>query len=92
MPVWWRKRIPAEPERRASEDILVESAVLTYLLTEQPKGVTIPMLALRFNAEFGQGASGWAVERAVRELVRDGRLQMRGGKVVPNRTSWSAAG
>jgi hypothetical protein len=50
----------------------------------------IPMLALRFNAEFGQGESGSAVERAVRELVCDGRLRMQRGKVVPGRPGWDA--
>ncbi len=50
--------------------------------------MTIPILALRFNAEFEQGDTGSAVERAVRELVRDGRLQMRAGKVVPRRPGY----
>ena len=83
MPGRWRRRIQAEPEKSISEDVLVESVVLAYIVTECPDGVTIPALALRFNAEFDQGASGSAVERAVRELVRDGRLQIQAGRVVP---------
>ena len=68
--------------------MLVEAVVLAYVVGERPEGVTIPMLALRFNAEFDQGDTGSAVERAVRELVRDGRLQMQGGKVVPRRLGY----
>jgi hypothetical protein len=86
MPAWWRKRVRAQTERRASDDdVLVESVVLAYVVTERPEGEMIPMLALRFNAEFDQGVSGSAIERAVRELVCDGRLRMQRGKVVPDR-------
>ncbi len=80
-----------DPERLASEDIRVESAVLAYVVTERLQGVIIAMLALRFAAEFDQGSSGMAVERAVRELVRDGRMRMRGGRVVPNRPDCEVA-
>jgi hypothetical protein len=78
----WRKLVRTKAEQCAPDDLLVESAVLDYVITERPEGVSIPMLALRFNAEFDQGVSGLAVERAVRELVRDGYLRMHGGKVV----------
>jgi hypothetical protein len=78
--------VQARAEASASEDVLVESVVLAYIVTERPQGMTIPMLALHFNAEFQQGASGSAVECAVRELVRAGRLQMHGGKVVPGQS------
>jgi hypothetical protein len=64
---------------------VVESVVLAYLVTERPQGMTILMLSLHLNAEFDQGVEGSAVERAVRELVRDGQLRMQGGKVVPGR-------
>jgi hypothetical protein len=77
MPGRWRSGV---------RDMLVESVVLAYIVNEWPDGVTIPALALRFNAEFDQGVSGSAVERAVRELVRDGRLQIRAGRVVG--TGW----
>jgi hypothetical protein len=66
---------------------MVESVVLAYLVTERPEGMTIPALALHFNAEFDQGVNGSAVERAVRELVCDGRLRMDGAKVIPPRPS-----
>jgi hypothetical protein len=82
---WWRRRVREQPERRAADDVLVESVVLAYIVAERPEGVMIPLLALRFNAEFDQGVSGPAVEQAVRELVRDGRLRMQDGKVVPDR-------
>jgi hypothetical protein len=56
--------------------------VLAYILTTPPRGVRILTLALDLNADFDQGIDGSAVERAVRELVRDGRLWMRAGRVV----------
>lgn len=87
MPGWWRRRGRTE-SGRCAEDALVESVVLAYVVGERPEGVTIPMLALRFSAEFDQGDTGSAVERAVRELVRDGRLHMQGGKVVPRRLGY----
>ena len=73
-------------ERGRSETPIgeVESIVLDYVMTEHPEGVYLAALALHFSPEFGQSSTGSAVERAVRELVRDGRLRMRGGKVVPN--------
>jgi hypothetical protein len=77
--------VRAESARGASGDALVESIVLAYIVAERPQGVTIPALALHFNAEFEQGVDGSAVERAVRELVRDGRLEIRAGRVLPNR-------
>lgn len=93
MPASWRKRVRAQAERPTSDDdVLVEAVVLAYIVTERPEGVMIPMLALRFNAEFDQGESGSAVERAVRELVCDGRLRMERGKVVPDRPGWDAFG
>jgi hypothetical protein len=70
---------------------VVESVVLAYLITERPQGMTILMLSLYFNAEFDQGVEGSAVERAVRELVRDGQLRMQGGKVVPGRPGPTAS-
>jgi hypothetical protein len=88
MPGWSRRLVRTEPLRCTAEDVVVESVLLAYVGTERPEGVTIPMLALRFNVEFDQGVNGSAVERAVRELVRDGRLQMRGGKVVAARSDW----
>jgi hypothetical protein len=79
----WRKRARAQSQRRGSDDVLVESVLLAYIVYERPEGVLIPMLALRFSAELDQGLDGSAIERAVRELVCDGRLRMQGGKVVP---------
>jgi hypothetical protein len=93
MPAWWRKRIRTQAEQGTSDDdVLVESVVLAYIVTERPEGVMIPMLALHFNAEFDQGERGSAVERAVRELVCDGRLRMDRGRVVPDRPGWGVSG
>jgi hypothetical protein len=89
MPDWLRQR--GRMKSGNADDSLVEAVVLAYVITERPEGVTIPALALRFNAEFDQGVCGSAVERAVLELVRDGRLWMQSGKVVPDRRGWGVA-
>lgn len=81
----WRRRDRAGSDLRAGTDIVVESVVHAYVLTECPEGVTIATLALHFDAEFDQGVEGSAVERAVRELVRDRRLRMQGARVVVDR-------
>jgi hypothetical protein len=83
MPLWWTRRDRKEPGRIGIDDALVQSVVLAYIITERSEGVTIPMLSLHFNAEFDQGEKGLAVERAVRELVSEGRLRMEVGLVVP---------
>jgi hypothetical protein len=84
-PSWQKRRVWTDSRQDAAEDMLVESVVLAHLITERPQGMTILMLSLHFNAEFDQGVEGSAVERAVRELVRDGQLRMEGGRVVPGR-------
>lgn len=87
----WLQPVRAEAKPGSADDFLVEEAVFDYIAGEQPGGVTIPMLALRFNAEFDQGIGGSAVERAVRELVCDDWLQMRGAAVIPVRPSGQIA-
>jgi hypothetical protein len=91
MPSWWKRKPRENSERCVADAVLVESVVLAYVVGECPQGVTIPTLAVRFNAEFDQGIGGLAVERAVRELVCAGRLQMQGGRVVPDRSAWELA-
>jgi hypothetical protein len=91
MPVRRRRRGRSNFQRHPPEDIVVQAVVLAYIVAECPEGVMIPTLALRFNAEFDQGYGGSAVERAVRELVCDGRLRMQGGRVIPDRAAWSVA-
>jgi hypothetical protein len=89
MPQWSKRQVRTGYESDASDNGLVELVVLAYIVAERPEGVTIPMLSLRFNAEFDQGISGSAVERAVRDLVCAGRLRMHGGKVVPDQPGWA---
>lgn len=91
MPSWWERGLRENSEQCAADDVLVESVVLAYIVGECPEGVSILTLSLRFNAELDQGIGGLAVERAVRELVCSGRLQMQGGKVVPDRAAWELA-
>lgn len=57
-----------QTESGGPEDSLVESVVLAYVVTKRSESVTILELAQRFSAEFDQGASESAVERAVLEL------------------------
>lgn len=78
-----RRLVRAKVKRCAPGDLSVELAILACLAVERSEGVTIPMLARRFNTEFDQGISGSAVERAVRGLVRDGWLQTQGARVAP---------
>jgi hypothetical protein len=80
----------SETGQRHALDVLLKSVVLAYIITERPGGVIIPILALRFHAEFDLDISGSAIERAVRELVCDGWLRMQQGKVVPARSDWAS--
>jgi len=64
--------------------LLVESVVLSYVLTECPEGISVWALAAHFNVEFDQGEGSMDVEVAARELVRSRLLQMRRGMLVPD--------
>ena len=79
---------PTDRERNpADEDRKVQSAVLEFLVGENPDRFTISELSRAMNigsADFGVED---AVERAVRELVGAGLLHCRGGFVLPTRAA-----
>ena len=70
----------------AAEDRRTERAVLAFLLDQHPARLTIPELSLALNAGEDFAAED-AVERAIRELVGAGLLQIAGGRVCPTRAA-----
>ncbi len=70
----------------AHEDEIMERSVLTQVLVLHPAQLTILELALRVEADC-QGAGQDAVERAVRELSRDGLLSCDCRRLAPSRAA-----
>jgi hypothetical protein len=68
----------------AHEDEIVERSVLTQVLFLHPAQLTILELALRVETEL-RSCEQDAVERAVRELARDGLLDCR--RIAPSRAA-----
>jgi hypothetical protein len=66
----------------AHEDEIMERSVLTQVLVLHPAQLTILELALRVEAD-----SQDAVERAVRELSRDGLLSCDCRRLAPSRAA-----
>lgn len=76
--------------RRASAsakgDEMMERSILTQVLLLHPMQLTILELALRVEAERQENGHD-AVERAVRELSRDGLLTCDGRRLSPSRAA-----
>jgi hypothetical protein len=70
----------------AHEDEIMERSVLTQVLVLHPAQLTILELALRVEAD-RQEAGQDAVERAVRELSRDGLLCCDCRRLAPSRAA-----
>ncbi len=70
----------------AHEDEIMERSVLTQVLVLHPAQLTILELALRVEADC-QEAGQDAVERAVRELSRDGLLFCDCRRLAPSRAA-----
>jgi len=70
----------------AHEDEIMERSVLTQVLVLHPAQLTILELALRVEAD-RQEAGQDAVERAVRELSRDGLLSCDCRRLAPSRAA-----
>jgi hypothetical protein len=70
----------------AHEDEIMERSVLTQVLGLHPAQLTILELALRVEAD-RQEAGQDAVERAVRELSRDGLLSSDCRRLAPSRAA-----
>lgn len=66
-----------------AQDIRDQAVVLTFVLTLNPKHLTIPDLARSLNAEPRDFARPDSVERAVRDLTGVGLLQIEAGQVQP---------
>lgn len=69
----------------AQEDEIMERSILTQVLVLHPAQLTILELALRVEAD--QIAEHDAVERAVRELSRDGLLSCDCRRIAPSRAA-----
>ena len=70
----------------AREDEIVERSVLTEVLVLHPAQLTILELALRVEAD-RQSCDQDAVERAVRELARDGLITCDCRRLAPSRAA-----
>jgi hypothetical protein len=75
------------PASTAEEDAIVEQAVLTHVLVLHPAQLTILELARMLDADGEDFARKDAVERALRELTRDGLLHCDRGRVWPTRAA-----
>jgi hypothetical protein len=72
-----------DPPSPARQDQIVEGAVLTLILALHPAQLTIPELVIQMDADGEDFARKDAVERAVRELTRDGLLHCDGQRLWP---------
>jgi hypothetical protein len=70
----------------AQEDEIMERSILTQILILRPAQLTILELALRVEADC-QASEQDAVERAVRELSRDGLLSCDCRRIAPSRAA-----
>lgn len=75
-----------------TEDTIVESAVLGFVLEEHPAQMTIPELSLAMNRLRRDFSSHNAVEEAVLNLVGAGLLHCEGAFLVPTRAALYCAG
>jgi hypothetical protein len=66
-----------------AQDIRDQAVVLTFVLALNPKHLTIPDLARSLNGESNGFKCPDAVERAVRDLVGVGLIQIDGGQAQP---------
>lgn len=69
----------------AQEDEIMQRSILTQALVLHPGQLTILELALRVDVDCD--AEQDAVERAVRELSRDGLLTCDGRRIAPSRAA-----
>jgi hypothetical protein len=69
----------------AQEDEIMERSILTQVLVLHPAQLTILELALRVESDREAGQD--AVERAVRELSRDGLITCDCRRIAPSRAA-----
>jgi len=77
-----RRRVPTT----AQEDEIIERSVLTEVLVLHPAQLTILEIALRVEAHCLEAGED-AVERAVRELSRDGLITCDCRRIAPSRAA-----
>jgi hypothetical protein len=70
----------------AQEDEIIERSVLTEVLVLHPAQLTILEIALRIEVQLDDEGQD-AVERAVRELSRDGLVTCDCRRIVPSRAA-----
>jgi hypothetical protein len=70
----------------AQEDAIMERSVLTEVLVLRPAQLTILEIAMRTEALREEGGQD-AVERAVRELSRDGLVSCDCRRIAPSRAA-----
>jgi hypothetical protein len=78
-----RRRVPSP----AQEDEIIERSILTQVLVLHPAQLSILELALRMDRDWQDFAQKDAVERAVRELSRDGLLACDCRHIWPSRAA-----
>lgn len=71
----------------AQEDEIIERSILTQILVLRPTQLSILELALRMDRDGQDFAQTDAVERAVRELSRDGLLACDCRRIEPSRAA-----
>ncbi len=71
----------------AQEDEIIERSILTQVLVLHPAQLSILELALRMDRDCEDFAQKDAVERAVRELSRDGLLACDCRRISPSRAA-----
>lgn len=71
----------------AKQDEITERAVLTQILVLHPNRLTILELSLRIEGDSESFAKKDAIERAVRELSRDGLLVCDCRRIWPTRAA-----
>lgn len=76
-----------DPAGPGNQDEIMERSVLTDVLLLHPEQLTILELALRMDAGCEDFAKKDAIERAIRELTRDGLLHCDCRRVWPSRAA-----
>jgi hypothetical protein len=71
----------------AQKDEIIERSILTQVLVLHPTQLSILELALRMDRDWQDFAQNDAVERAVRELSRDGLLACDCQRIWPSRAA-----
>jgi hypothetical protein len=75
-----------DPAFPPDADHIVEASVLGFVLSEHPTHLTMRELVLAMNQD-RDCVAGDEIERAIRELVGAGLLQVAAGLVVPTRAA-----